>query len=125
MSLYKTRPFARIARKAGITDSALKAAVEEMRKGAIHASLGGNVYKQRVPLPGQGKRGASRVIIAANLRDRWIFVHCYLKNTQANISHDEEQAFKDFACVYLNLSEETVQTAVENGILEVIHEDAA
>ena len=124
MSLYKTRPFARIARKAGITDSALKAAVEEMRNGIIHASLGGNVYKQRVALPGQGKRGGSRVIVAANLLDRWIFVHCYLKNTQANISRDEEQAFKEFARVYLGLSEEIIQTAVERGILEVIHEDA-
>lgn len=120
MPLYKTRPFARIARKAGITDSALIAAVEEMRSGVIHAGLGGNVYKQRVPVPGQGKRGASRVIVAANLQDRWIFVHCYLKSAQANITRDEEQAFKEFARVYLNLSEETVQTAVERGILEVI-----
>jgi len=57
MSLYKTRPFARIAKKARITDAALKAATEEMRKGIIHAALGGNVYKQRVAIPGQGKRG--------------------------------------------------------------------
>jgi len=31
MSLYKTRAFARIAKKAGITDAALKTSVEEMR----------------------------------------------------------------------------------------------
>ena len=120
MSLYKTRPFARIAKKAGITDAALHAAVEEMRKGIIHADLGGNVYKQRVALPGRGKRGGSRVIVAANLQDRWICVHCYLKKDQDDIAPDEELAFKEFARVYLSLSGEALQTAVERGILEEI-----
>ena len=120
MSVYKTRPFSRLARKAGITDDALKDAVEEMRRGIIHADLGGNVYKQRIALPGRGKRGGSRVIVAANMQDRWIFVHCYLKGDKADISPDEEHAFKEFARVYLHLSGETIQTAVEQGILEAV-----
>ena len=120
MSLYKTRPFARIAKKAGITDDALKAAVDEMRKGIIHADLGGNVYKQRVAVPGRGKRAGSRVIIAANLQDRWIFVHCYIKKDKDNIEPDEEIAFKEFARVYLGLSGKALQTAVECGVLEKI-----
>jgi hypothetical protein len=123
MSLYKTRPFSRLAKKVGISDSALKAAIKEMREGIIHASLGGNVYKQRVALEGRGKSGGSRVIVAANLRDRWVFVHCYPKNVKDNISHDEETAFKEFARIYLNLSEEIIQTAVERGILEVLYDD--
>jgi hypothetical protein len=120
MSLYKTRPFSRLAKKAGLTDDALKTAVEEMRNGIIHANLGGNVYKQRVAVGDRGKRGGSRVIIAANLRDRWIFVHCYPKNVKDDISHDEESAFKEFARVYLGLSAETLKTAVDHGVLEVI-----
>jgi hypothetical protein len=120
MSLYKTRAFARIAKKAGIADAALKAAAEEMRKGIIHANLGGNVYKQRVAVPGRGKRGGSRVIVAANLKDRWIFVHCYLKNDRDDIAPDEEIAFREFARIYLGLSGEALQTAVECGILEEI-----
>jgi len=120
MSLYKTRPFSRMARKAGITDDALKGAVEEMRNGIIHADLGGNVYKQRIALPGRGKRGGSRVIVAANIRDRWIFVHCYLKGDKADITPDEEYAFKEFARVYLGLSVEMIQAAVERGVLEVV-----
>ena len=118
MPLYKTRPFARLAKKAGITDAALKASVEEMQNGTIHADLGGNVYKQRVAVPGRGKRGGSRVIVAANLRDRWIFVHCYLKKDQDEITPDEKTAFKEFARVYLNLSGEALQTAVKRGMLE-------
>ena len=94
-----------------------------MRQGIIHAKLGGNVYKQRVAVGGQGKRGGSRVIVAANLEDRWIFVHCYSKNDKGNISPGEEDAFKQFADIYLNLSEETIATAVERGILEALYED--
>ena len=84
------------------------------------ADLGGNVYKQRVALPNRGKRGGSRVIVAANMQDRWIFVHCYLKGDKADISPDEECAFKEFARVYLRLSLETILTAVERGVLEVV-----
>jgi len=120
MSLYKTRPFARIAKKVGIADAALKMSVEEMRKGIIHADLGSNVYKQRVAIPGRGKRGGSRVIVAANLHDRWIFVHCYLKQNQDDITPDEKIAFKEFARIYLGLSGEALQMAVERGILEEI-----
>jgi hypothetical protein len=123
VSLYKTRPFSRLVKKAGISDSALKAAVKEMREGAIHVSLGGNVYKQRVALEGRGKRSGSRVIVAANLRDRWIFVHCYPKNVKDNISHDEETAFKEFARIYLTLSREMIQAAVQSGILEIPYDD--
>jgi len=75
MNLYKTRPFSRLARKAGITDDALKNAVEEMRKGIIHADLGDNVYKQRVAIPDRGKRGGSRVIVAPTCgTDGYLFI---------------------------------------------------
>jgi hypothetical protein len=92
-------------------------------KASSTPNLGGNVYKQRVALEGQGKRGGSRVIIAADLRDRWVFVHCYSKNDKGNVSRDEETAFKEFACIYLNLNEEIIQTAVDRGILEVLYDD--
>lgn len=125
MSVYKTRPFSRLAKKYGLSDEALKKAVAEMRRGIIHANLGGNVYKQRVALDGRGKSGGSRVIIAANLRDRWFFIHCFLKKDLANISRDDEAAFKDFAHIYLGLAEKVIQDAVDKGVLEVLDEDEA
>jgi histone H3/H4 len=39
MSLYKTRPFSRLAKKVGISDSALKAAIKEMREGIIQTAV--------------------------------------------------------------------------------------
>jgi hypothetical protein len=61
--------------------------------------------------------------VAADLRHRWIFVHCYAKNVKDNISPDEETAFKELARIYLSLSEEIIQAAVQSGILEVLYDD--
>jgi hypothetical protein len=61
-------------RKAGLTDQALCQAVSEMSQGLIDADLGGNVVKKRVPLPGRGKRGGARTIVATNRGDRWFFL---------------------------------------------------
>ena len=55
--IYKTRSFARWARKVGVSNDALCKAVSEMSQGLIDADLGGYVVKKRVTLPGQGKRG--------------------------------------------------------------------
>jgi len=35
-----------------------------MRRGLIDADLGGHLVKKRVPLPGRGKSGGARTIVA-------------------------------------------------------------
>lgn len=95
--LLKTRSFARLADKYGISDAALKALVEEMRAGHITANLGRNIYKMRVGSGGKGKRGGSRTIIVTNLDDRWFFVFCFRKNDRANISEADLHNLKDLA----------------------------
>ena len=73
--MFKTRTFARWSRKAGLADAALRAAaVVEMAAGLIDADLGGRVYKKRVRLPGRGKSGGARTLIATDLGDRWFFL---------------------------------------------------
>jgi hypothetical protein len=57
MAIYKSREFARWARKQGLKDTALCDAVEEMANGLYEADLGGNLLKKRIARPGQGKRG--------------------------------------------------------------------
>ena len=112
--LLKTRPFARLARKYGITDVTLKQAVEEMKNGLYEANLGGNLFKKRIAVGGRGKSGGSRHIIATNLQDRWFFLHCYLKKDVENISQ------KDFARLVLNLTDKDIEKAIRDGILEEI-----
>jgi hypothetical protein len=121
MNLYKTRPFARIAARAGLTGAELKKSAEEISQGLIHADLGGRVFKQRVARPGPGHRGGSRIVVVISPReDSYIFAHCYLAKDQAKIAPGEETAFRELGRLYLNLSGADMEAAVMNGLLEEI-----
>ena len=120
--LIKTRSFARLAKKYGISDDALLVAVQEMADGLFDANLGGNVYKKRVAVGNKGKRGGSRTIIATNMNDRWFFMFCYLKKDTANISRDDEENFKELARILLGLSEQQILEAVAMQKMEIIDE---
>ena len=76
-------------KKAGLTDAALCAAVDEMSQGLVDADLGGDVVNKRVALPGQGKRGGARTIVATKMADRWFFLYGFSKNERSNIDKDE------------------------------------
>jgi hypothetical protein len=53
-------------RKTELTEKVLRAAVVEMEQGLIDADLGGGVVKKRVALPGRGKSGGARTLVATN-----------------------------------------------------------
>jgi hypothetical protein len=84
-------------KRIGMTDGALWAAVLEMTQGLIDADLGGHVVKKRVALPGQGKRGGARTIVATKLAERWFFLYGFRKNERANIDKDELRALQQVA----------------------------
>jgi len=67
--VFKTRHFARWVRKTDLTDDALCKAVSEMAAGLVDADLGGGVLKKRVALPGRGKSGGARTLVATNRRE--------------------------------------------------------
>jgi hypothetical protein len=120
MVIYKTRWFARWARKEGLSDKALRLAVEEMAQGLFEADLGGDLFKKRIARPGEGKRGGYRTLVATNRASRWIFVYGFAKNVRSNIDSDEEVALKKLAATLLKLTPAALikaQTAGE--ILEV------
>ena len=64
MRVFKTRAFARYARREQIDDAALVGAVRRAERGQIDADLGGGVIKQRVARPGAGRSGGFRTVIA-------------------------------------------------------------
>lgn len=92
MQIYKTRQFDKWAGKEGLTDSVLAAAVVEMESGLIDADLGGHVVKKRVALPGRGKSGGARTLLAYRLGDRAFFVYGFAKNERDNIDDKELKA---------------------------------
>lgn len=122
--VFKTRYFARWARKANLTDAALSGAVIEMRQGLIDADLGGRVFKKRVALQGRGKRGGARTLVATNKGDRWFFIFGFEKNERENIDDAELEALQSYATDLLARTFADLDRAVENRELqEIIHED--
>ena len=70
MEIFKTKTFARWARKEGLKDAVLRNAVDEIQAGLVDANLGGGLVKKRVARTGSGKSGGHRTLLATNLRDR-------------------------------------------------------
>lgn len=115
--IYKTRHFNRWAGKTLLSDELLRRAVEEMTNGLIDADLGGGVFKKRIALPGRGKSGSTRTLLATNRDDRWIFIVGFEKNERANISDKERDALRMLAKDLLGLSAEQLQKSVHEGAL--------
>ena len=75
--------------------------------------MGGNVYKKRVALPGRGKRGSTRTLVAFRSGDRAIFVRGFAKNERTNIGEREKKGLKKLAKVYMEYSQRNLDEAVE------------
>ena len=64
MRVFKTKAFHKWAAQERLTDVVLRAAAKEMAQGLIDADLGGYVVKKRAALPGRGKSGEVRTLVA-------------------------------------------------------------
>ncbi|OFZ69166.1 MAG: hypothetical protein A2Z01_05155 [Betaproteobacteria bacterium RBG_16_58_11] len=121
--IYKTRSFVRWMRKTELTNEALRHAVREMASGLIDADLGGHVIKKRVALPGRGKRGSTRTLVATNRDDKWFFVFGFEKNERANVTPDELVALQLMALDLLKLSAPQLDQFVAEGKIEDISDE--
>ncbi|WP_329601871.1 type II toxin-antitoxin system RelE/ParE family toxin [Sansalvadorimonas verongulae] len=106
-----------------LSDDTLLKAVHEMEQGLVDADLGGSVYKKRVPLPGKGKRGSVRTLLAFRMSDRAFCMFGFAKNRQANISPREERAIRLLANEFLGYTEHALKKALDAGeLVEVPNE---
>ena len=114
----------RLVSEGATLDAALLKAVEEMERGLVDADLGGGVYKKRVALPGRGKSGSVRTLVATNKDDRWFFLFGFEKNERENITQPELVYLRSAAQVFLAFSDAEIAVAVRNGdFLEVSHDN--
>lgn len=121
--VFKTRFFTRWMRKTELSDAALCQAIVEMAQGLIDADLGGGLVKKRLAMPGRGKSGGARTLVATNKGSRWIFVFGFEKNDRANITAEELQALKDLAQDILSNTAVQLAQALDDGALqEICHE---
>ena len=114
------RRFARWAKKEGISKLILREAIDEIESGLVDASLGGSVYKKRVPIPGKGKRGGVRTLIAYKAGEKSFFVMGFAKSEKGNVSKDDVVALREFAKELFGYNESKISQLVRAGDLEEI-----
>ena len=118
--VFKTRTFSRWSRKADLPNRMLCAAVEEIASGLIEADLGSHVLKKRVALPGRGKSGGARVLIATRLAERWFFLFGFAKNERGTIDERELAALQMTAEALLAMDLRSLEMALQAGELTEI-----
>jgi len=94
-----------------------------MEQGLIDANLGGGVVKKRLALPGRGKRGGARTLVATNKGNRWFFLFGFDKNAPANITAEELKGLREITRQLLGTTSEQLDEAVRDGSLQEICHD--
>ncbi len=117
MQAFKIKAFAKWAGGEGLSDDALALAVIEMEKGLIDARLGGQVVKKRVALPGRGKRGGTRTLVAFRQGNKAFFIYGFAKNERANVSDKELRALKMLAKELMSYTAAALTKATKAGEL--------
>ena len=115
MRIFKSKWFAKFARKERITDATLCEAIRDAEQGIVDADYGGGVIKQRIARPNEGKSGGYRSIILFRREVLSFFVYGFAKNQQDNIDESNEQDFKELAKIVLAVSDTELQTLVDSG----------
>ena len=120
MRIFKTKWFARYARREQIRDRSLCEAVLRAEQGLVDADLGGNVIKQRVARAGQGRSGGYRMLVAFRSKARAVFLYGFAKNERDNIDNDELTTLREIAAAWLTADTDQIERAIAEGILQEI-----
>ena len=124
MDVFKTKDFARFARREHISDDMLCNAIARAERGLIDADLGGGVIKPRVPRKGQGRSGGYRTLIAYRSVRRSVFMHGFAKSDRDNVTDDQLKALKLAAEQALAADAGTVEKLIAAGEWKEIDCDA-
>lgn len=123
MRIFKTRLFAKWAKKEKLMDQSLRLAIQEMEKGLIEADLGGFVYKKRIPLEGRGKRGGARSIVIYRAHDKAFFIFGYAKNEKSDMSNEELKSAKMLSKDLISYSDSQLIHLIQQGKLIEVSND--
>lgn len=117
MRVFKTRWFAKAARKARIDDNELCDAIAEVTQGQAD-DLGGGVFKKRL------NKNMHRSIVLARGRTYWVYAYLFAKKDRDNIDDDELSAFRDLADVYAAKTDAEIAIELEaRELVEICHDD--
>jgi hypothetical protein len=117
MRVYKTRWFARFAKRERISGRQLADTIARAERGQIDADLGGGLIKQRVARPGQGRSGGWRTLIAYRNRQRAIFMFGFAKSDLDNIDDARLSELKAAARDLLVLTSSQIEASLADATL--------
>jgi hypothetical protein len=120
LRVFKTKWFARFARRERISDDQLRDAVRRAEGGLVDADLGGGVIKQRVARAGQGRSGGYRVLMAYRRDNRAVFLYGFAKSERENVEDDELKTARDIAKGWLVASGSRVAQAIADGLVQEV-----
>src|SRR5437870_1012726 len=118
--IFKTKVFARFARRMGISDATLRDAVARAERGLVDADLGGGVIKQPVARPGQGRSGGFRVLIAYRAKTRSVFLFGFAKSARGNVEDDELLTAREIAKAWLEADGKALTRALAEGVIQEV-----
>ena len=121
MIVYLLKAFTRLARREGLTEVHICQAVAEMNAGLIDANLGTSLFKKRIAMPGQGKRGSWRALLGFQVGKKAFFLYLFPKTSRDNIEDDEMKALKRLTKYYLTLKPSEIKTALQCGELNEVN----
>ena len=115
--VFKTKSFGRWARKL-LADKLLCVAAGEIEQGRFEADLGGGVCKKRIALPGKGKSGSTRTLVAHQMRSAIVFLVGREKSQAgSDFSVQDEEAAKVIAAAVKATEPELFEPLVSDGFL--------
>ena len=105
--VFKTAWFAKAAKKAGIADRELCAAIREAMRGQAD-DLGGGVFKKRL------NGNMHRSIILARGGRHWVYEYLFAKKDRENIALDELAGFRALAKAYAGLTQAQIEKLLQD-----------
>lgn len=121
--VFKLKTFSRWAKNL-VSNTALCRAAREIELGIFEADLGGGVCKKRVALPGRGKRGSARTLVAKKHRSAIFFLAGREKNNPGDDFSDKViETTKIIAKSLDDISDAKLMEMIESKTLEEICND--
>ena len=122
--VFKTKTFARWA-KGLLTDALLCVAAKEIMQGQYEAELGAGLCKKRIAIAGQGKRGATRTLVAKeSVNGIFFLVGRQKSDPGSDFSDVQVDAAKMIGAALQKSSLISIEELIADGVLkEICHED--
>lgn len=114
MTIYIPRDVSRRAKRLGIEDRILVAAIARIEADHTDANLGNGLIKQRIERPGKGKSGGARAIIFYKYQQYTVFLHIFAKNEKSNLTQAELTTYRTLAKALAGLTPQDIQKLLES-----------